>query len=246
MADKRTRVIARHLTAPLFERVAEKVQFRRSGPSNRSGSAKKRLDKKSVQAAYAGWAPVYDLFFDTSVGWGRRAAVKRINRLSGSILEVGVGTGLSLPDYRTDLTVTGIDLSAEMLTRAKKRVQSKKLKNVTGLSKMDAGSLAFPDHSFEVAVAMYVMTVVPDAPKVMRELVRVVKPGGRIIIVSHLAAEKGIRASVERQLSGFAKRLGWHPDFKREQLTDNHGLILEHEETLAPAGLFTLLDFRRS
>lgn len=240
MANKRARVAARQRTAPFFERIADKLNGR---PNRRAG--KRRLDKHSVQAAYAGWAPVYDLFFDASVGWGRRAAVKRVNNLSGSILEVGVGTGLSLPDYRPDLSITGIDLSGEMLVRAQKKVRSKTLKHVVGLSQMDAGALAFPDATFDAAVAMYVMTVVPDAPKVMRELVRVVKPGGRIIVVSHFAADKGVRASVEQHLSGFAKRLGWHPDFRREQLTATQAIALEHEETLPPAGLFTLLDFQR-
>ncbi len=240
MANKRARAVARQRTAPFLERIAGKFNGRTSG---RIG--KRRLDKRSVQAAYAGWAPVYDMFFDASVGWGRRAAVKRINNLSGSVLEVGVGTGLSLPDYRPDLSVTGIDLSGEMLARAHKKVKSRSLGHVVGLSQMDASALAFPNATFDVAVAMYVMTVVPDAPSVMRELVRVVKPGGRIIVVSHFAADKGVRASVERHLSGFAKRLGWHPDFRREQLTATQGLTLKSEETLPPAGLFTLLDFRR-
>ena len=99
----------------------------------------------------------------------------------GRVLEVGVGTGLSLPAYRRQLEIVGIDLSPEMLEKARERVAEERLTNVTGLHEMDAGDLKFPDASFDTVVAMYVMTVVPDPEKVMRELARVCRPGGEVL-----------------------------------------------------------------
>ena len=114
-----------------------------------------------------------------------------INRRHGRVLEVGVGTGLSLPAYDEQLEIVGIDLSPEMLDKARERVASEGLDNVTGLHEMDAGDLTFPDASFDTVVAMYVMTVVPDPEKVMRELSRVTKPGGEVILVNHFSAGRG-------------------------------------------------------
>ena len=163
------------------------------------------LDAASVRHAYRRWAPVYDFTFGTVAEAGRKHAVKIINRRRGRVLEVGVGTGLSLPCYEKHLTVTGIDLSPEMLDKARSRVERQRLGNVAGLHEMDAGALAFPDESFDTVVAMYVMTVVPDAEKVMRELERVCATGGEVILVNHFSQEEGVRGYVERRLAPFAE-----------------------------------------
>jgi phosphatidylethanolamine/phosphatidyl-N-methylethanolamine N-methyltransferase len=207
------------------------------------GSKAELLDAASVRHAYRRWAPVYDFTFGTVAEAGRKHAVKIINRRRGRVLEVGVGTGLSLPCYQKHLTVTGIDLSPEMLGKAKARVDRQKLDNVSGLHEMDAGALAFPDESFDTVVAMYVMTVVPDATKVMRELERVCATGGEVILVNHFSREDGIRGFVERGLAPLASSIGWHAVFTLDRILVCEDLRLAEQRTLWPFGLFTVLRF---
>jgi phosphatidylethanolamine/phosphatidyl-N-methylethanolamine N-methyltransferase len=207
------------------------------------GSKAELLDVASVRHAYRRWAPVYDFTFGTVAEAGRKHAVKIINRRRGRVLEVGVGTGLSLPCYEKHLAVTGIDLSPEMLGKAKARVDRHKLDNVSGLHEMDAGALAFPDESFDTVVAMYVMTVVPDATKVMRELERVCATGGEVILVNHFSQEDGIRGFVERRLAPLASSIGWRAVFTPDRVLVCEDLRLAEQRTLWPFGLFTMLRF---
>src|SRR5712671_4470716 len=116
------------------------------------------IDKQTVTKAYARWAPVYDLVFGAVFERGRQAAIRAAERIGGRILEVGVGTGISLPDYGKTSRLVGVDLSEPMLRKAQKRVTELRLSNVEGLALMDAERLAFPDDSFDVIVAQYVIT----------------------------------------------------------------------------------------
>ena len=203
------------------------------------------LDTADVRRAYRRWAPVYDSTFGRFVEAGVKEATKLINTFHGRVLEVGVGTGLALPHYKPHLRVTGVDLSPEMLRRARERVQKDKLSNIEELAEMDATALEFEDATFDVSTAMYVMTVVPDPAKVMHELVRVTKPGGHVVIVNHFSAEKGPRALIEKQLAGFADVLGWRPEFPVETIFVTDKLSLRSRRELKPFGLFTLLHFIR-
>jgi phosphatidylethanolamine/phosphatidyl-N-methylethanolamine N-methyltransferase len=202
------------------------------------------LDKTAVQAAYRAWAPVYDYSFGLIAGPGRTLALSLLNKLHGRVLEIGAGTGLSLPHYKPSLAVTGIDISADMLARAHSRVARHGLKNVT-LTVMDAGKLAFEDETFDAAAAMYVMTVVPDPASVMAEIRRVLVPGGEAIVVNHFSREHGIRAAAERGLARFSKRLGWHPVFPLGTVTRAPGFRLVQAADLPPLGLFTLLRLQK-
>jgi phosphatidylethanolamine/phosphatidyl-N-methylethanolamine N-methyltransferase len=201
------------------------------------------LDAASVRDAYRRWAPIYDFTFGTVAESGRKNAVKIINRRKGRVLEVGVGTGLSLPCYGAHLTVTGIDLSPEMLDKARARIERSRLENIAGLHEMDAGALAFPDESFDTVVAMYVMTVVPDPEKVMRELERVCAAGGEVILVNHFSQEEGVRGWLERKLAPFADLIGWRPVFELDQVLVCDDLRLNERHSLKPLGLFTMLRF---
>src|SRR5262245_14432377 len=162
------------------------------------GNVQQNLDEHAIKSVYRRWAPVYDNTFGRVAAEGRKHAVRAINRSQGRVLEVGVGTGLSLPEYRRQLEIVGIDPSPDMLEKARERVAEEGLTNVTGLHEMDAGELKFPDASFDTVVAMYVMTVVPDPEKVMRELARVCRPGGEVMLVNHFSADEGMRGRVER------------------------------------------------
>jgi phosphatidylethanolamine/phosphatidyl-N-methylethanolamine N-methyltransferase len=152
------------------------------------------LNKDGVAKAYARWAPIYDLVFGAVFDRGRKASIAAAERIGGRILEVGVGTGLSLPDYSSSNRLIGVDLSAPMLRKAKERVAERGLINVDGLAVMDAQNLGFADSSFDVVVAQYVITTVPDAEATLDEFARVTRPGGEIILVNHLGAEDGLRA----------------------------------------------------
>jgi phosphatidylethanolamine/phosphatidyl-N-methylethanolamine N-methyltransferase len=201
------------------------------------------MDAASVRHAYRRWAPIYDFTFGLIAETGRKHAVQIINRRKGRVLEVGVGTGLSLPCYGSHLRITGIDLSPEMLAKAREKVERKGLDHVIGLHEMDAGALAFPDESFDTVVAMYVMTVVPDPERVMRELERVCAPGGEVILVNHFSQEEGLRGWFERRLAPFGDLLGWRPVFGLDQVLVCEDLRLAERRALRPFGLFTMLRF---
>ncbi|MGF7161602.1 phosphatidylethanolamine/phosphatidyl-N-methylethanolamine N-methyltransferase [Rhodoligotrophos appendicifer] len=204
------------------------------------------MKEDAVRRAYARWAPVYDLTFGVIADYGRTRTVDAINRRGGRVLEVGVGTGISLPRYKRDLKVTGIDLSPEMLAKAHSRVQDLGLGNVEGLHEMDASNLEFESGTFDVVVAMYVMTVVPNPEKVMRELSRVCRPGGEVIIVNHFSQDHGIRGNVERGMARFAEALGWRPEFPVDTILVCDDLRLVAERPLQPFGLFTMLRFAKT
>jgi phosphatidylethanolamine/phosphatidyl-N-methylethanolamine N-methyltransferase len=201
------------------------------------------MDTTSVRDAYRRWAPIYDLTFGKIAEAGRKNAVRIINRRRGRVLEVGVGTGLSLPCYGSHLTITGIDLSSEMLAKAEDKVDRHNLANVAGLHEMDAGALAFPDESFDTVVAMYVMTVVPEPERVMLELERVCATGGEVILVNHFSEDEGVRGFLERKLAPFADLIGWRPVFDIDQVLVCEDLRLAERRSLRPFGLFTMLRF---
>jgi phosphatidylethanolamine/phosphatidyl-N-methylethanolamine N-methyltransferase len=204
------------------------------------------MSSDAVRRAYRRWAPVYDFTFGKIADWGRMRTVDYINRLEGSVLEVGIGTGISLPHYKRTLEVTAIDLSPEMLKRARERVERERLTHVVDVAEMDAGDMSFPDNRFDVVVAMYVLTVVPDPKQVMRELQRVCKPGGQVIVVNHFSKAEGLRGAVEKALAPFAALLGWRPQFPMETLFDCDRLIVRGATQLKPFGLFTLLRFEKA
>ncbi len=208
---------------------------------------KGRLDDAAVVAAYARWAPVYDPIFGVITNRAIRATMAEINGLpAGRVLEVGVGTGIALPLYKRDHRITGIDLSPDMLARAERRVAERGLSNVEALVEMDAGALAFGDGSFDVGVAMFVMSVVPEPGRVLGEIIRVVKPGGRIVIVNHFKADKGLRAVFERWLARYGASLGWHPEFAIDTVLGRAETKLIAKRRLAPFGLYTLIVFERT
>lgn len=207
------------------------------------GSKTLSMDAAWVLDAYRRWAPIYDFTFGKVAEAGRKQAVSIINRRKGRVLEVGVGTGLSLPWYAPHLSVTGIDLSPDMLRKARARVERLGLTNIAGLHEMDAGALAFPDESFDSVVAMYVMTVVPDAEQVMHELERVCAAGGEVILVNHFSREEGLRAFVERCAKPVAKRIGWRSVFTIDRVLVCEDLRLAERRALMPFGLFTMLRF---
>ena len=208
-----------------------------------------KLDNHSVERAYARWAPVYDLVFDKVMAAGRRAAVAAASRVGPRILDVGVGTGLELPYFAADATVTGVDLSEPMLRKAQERVREDGLRQVVGLCVMDAARLGFVEGTFDAVVAPYVITVVPKPEDTLDELIRVVRVGGEVVLVNHVGAENGPRAAFERWLARQTKHLGWRPEFPWSCIGDwcaarTHVDLIERR-AVRPAGLFTLIRLRK-
>jgi phosphatidylethanolamine/phosphatidyl-N-methylethanolamine N-methyltransferase len=200
------------------------------------------MDADAVRAAYRRWAGIYDAVFGGVLLGARRRAVSLVNQLPGrDVLEVGVGTGLALPTYARDRRITGIDLSAEMLALAAKRVAALGLPNVKALREMDAEATDFSDASFDIAVAMFVASVVPHPRKLMEEMRRVVRPGGHILFVTHFAAEKGPRWWIERTMAPASRALGWRPDFAMDALMTPDEIARCTTTPLPPFGIFTLV-----
>ena len=170
-------------------------------------------EKDVAIQAYDRWAPVYDLVFGCVFRAGRRAAIEAAECIGGRVLEVVVGTGLSLPGYARGNSIFGVDISAAMLRKARDRVTILRLDHVEGLAVMDAEDLDFPDASFDVVVAQYVVTAVPHPEKALDEFARVVRPDGEVIITSRIGAEIGFRGALEKSLMPVASRLGWRTEF---------------------------------
>jgi phosphatidylethanolamine/phosphatidyl-N-methylethanolamine N-methyltransferase len=217
-----------------------------SRPQRGGASAAAQIDEEAVKIAYRRWAPVYDHTFGRVSAEGRKHAVEVLNQSAGRILEVGVGSGLSLPQYKSSLDIVGIDLSPEMLDKARERVAEEALENVTGLHEMDASDLKFADNSFDTVVAMFVMTVVPEPEKVMRELARTCKPGGEVMLVNHFSTDDGVRGWVERRMAPFGDKLGWHPVFDVDRVMVCPELQLFERRSLRPWGIFTMMRFRKA
>lgn len=200
------------------------------------------LDAHAVRAAYRRWAGIYDLVFGGISDRARRAAVGAVNALPpGRVLEVGVGTGLALPLYAPGRRVTGIDLSGDMLAVARRRVANSRLGHVEALLELDAEDTGLPSGKFDVAVAMFVASVVPHPRRLAVEMRRLVRPGGVLLFANHFAAEQGPRWWVERAMAPASRALGWHPDFRIESLLDPTERRQAAIRPLPPAGLFSLV-----
>ncbi len=185
------------------------------------------LEKRQVQRAYEFYAPVYDFIFDWVFAPGRSAAIKHLGlQPNDHVLEVGIGTGLNLPLYPPVSRLTGIDLSQEMLDKAVERVQTLAMPNVT-LKVMDATAMDFAENEFDKAVATYTISAVPDPVAVLREMRRVVKPGGVIVLLNHFRSEQGLAGRVEDLVAPICTRLGWKSNLLLKPLLATVGLTAE-------------------
>ena len=228
--------------------MSDTIEQRRRGPGapgSRSSGPRAALDADAVRAAYRRWAGVYDTAFGLVSSSARRRAVRAVNALPGrEVLEMGVGTGLALPRYHADKRVTGIDLSTEMLDRARDRVARLGLDAVAALHEMDAEATTFPDASFDIAVAMFVASVVPHPRRLLAEMRRLVRPGGHLLFINHFAAERGPRWWVEWAMAPASHGLGWHPDFAIEALFGPEDRPRLTTQSAPPFGIFTLVRLR--
>ena len=170
------------------------------------------VENDFVEGVYDKLAKVYDFVFGPTLHPGRVEAIKRMNIAPGAkVLEVGVGTGINLPLYPRDASIVGIDFSASMLEKARERMWKKELGNVR-LLQMDAADLKFPDKSFDIVYAPYLISVVPDPVRVAQEMRRVCRPGGRIIFLNHFLSPNFLLSKLERLISPLTIHIGFKSD----------------------------------
>ena len=199
------------------------------------------MDIDAIRKSYRRYARVYDFYFGAVFEPGRRAVINRMHCRPGDhILEVGVGTGLSLPLYPDHVFLTGIDLSAEMLAYAHSRVERDGLTNVN-LLEMDAEQMSFADNSFDKVVAMYVASVVPHPDRLVAEMRRVCKPGGELFIVNHFHSSHPVVARLEKMIAPLSRMLGFRPDFPLDKFLQDTGLEVLDKSQVNLLGYWTLL-----
>jgi phosphatidylethanolamine/phosphatidyl-N-methylethanolamine N-methyltransferase len=208
------------------------------------------IDIDTVAKAYARWAPVYDLVFGAVFDAGRKASIAAAERLGGRILDVGIGTGISLTDYSPQNRLVGVDYCEPMLRKAHARVAAHSLAHVETLAVMDAQQLAFPDACFDAVVAQYVITTVPRPEAALDEFARVTRAGGEIILVNHLGAETDLRRVFEQGFAPLARRLGWRPEFRWDRMAQwaarHGGVRFIERRPMPPLGHFSLIRFERT
>lgn len=185
------------------------------------------LEERQVRRAYDFYSPVYDFVFKKIFEPGRISAVRLIGPpRPGRVLEVGIGTGLNLPFYPHDVHLVGIDLSEGMLRKAQEKVDDLRMRNVV-LKAMDASSLEFADGEFDATLATYVISAVPDPVAVLREMRRVTKPGGALVILNHFRSQNPLMRHIEDALAPVCAHLGWKTNLALTPLLETVGLTPE-------------------
>jgi phosphatidylethanolamine/phosphatidyl-N-methylethanolamine N-methyltransferase len=204
------------------------------------------LDLDAIRKSYRRYAESYDLYFGAVFQPGRRAVVEQLNCRPGDrILEVGVGTGISLSLYPSEVRIIGIDVSAEMLARAHARKQRERLANVE-LYEMDAEAMNFADSSFDKVVAMYVASVVPNPQRLVDEMRRVCRPDGELFIVNHFHSNHPLLSRFEKMVAPLSKLVGFRPDFALDQFVHDTHLDVRQRTPVNLMGYWTLLRARNN
>ena len=171
------------------------------------------MDIESVRKAYRRHAHFYDIYCGKLMEPGRRQTLDLMTCRPGDrVLEVGVGTGLSLPMYPAGVHVTGIDLSSEMLAQAHEKIRAERLANAA-VCEMNAEQMAFPDGTFDKVVAMYVASTVPNPERLVAEMRRVCRSDAGIFILNHFFSGEGLIGQAEKLVAPLGAFLGWRPDF---------------------------------
>ncbi len=207
----------------------------------------KALEK--ADKVYSFWAPIYDIIFGPHMDSGRKEAVEALQlKPNDKVLEVGFGTGLTLRHYPDiNLHIYGIDISEKMLEKGKERLKEyhKRSSNKVELKIMDAHNLEFNDNTFDAVLCPYVLTVVPKPEIVCKEIKRVLKPNGKVVVVNHVPREQGVIAKVEKIISPLCARLGFVTHIDTDCFIQNAGLIIEYSTRVGPLRLYKVVRARK-
>lgn len=194
-----------------------------------------------IKKIYGRYARVYDAIFKRWFYPRQKHAIQALDILPGQrVLDVGVGTGFSLPLYPKHADVIGVDLLTEMIREAQSKVYREQLRHVT-LMQMDAERLAFADNVFDFVVAAFVISVVPDPVRFVSEVKRVSKPGGQIVIINHFQSENPIMAQLEKWAAPLCTKIGWHSDLRLADLVQHADLQIEHKYSLNKIDLWDVV-----
>ncbi len=201
------------------------------------------MDLNSIKKSYRFYAPFYNYIFGDIVNHGRKQAIQCLRQTPGDrILEIGVGTGLSISLYAPHVRVTGIDISPDMLARARRKYPQKQYPQVVEFREMDAQQMEFADNSFDCAAAMYVASVVPDPQAMLREISRVCVDGATVLILNHFSSERGFFRWLEKSAARFSSRLGFRPDFDLNSFLEMTGMEITQITPVNIGGYWTLIE----
>ncbi len=194
---------------------------------------------------YSDLSGLYDHVFDRVFTRRIHAVVRRLAIPPGArVLEVGVGTGLSLEAYPSHCQVTGIDLSHEMLDRAQRKLDSIRHRHIR-LQPMDAMSMSFASNSFDFVAAFHVVTVVPDPLRLVDEMTRVCKPDGQLVIINHFSSPRRVIRGVVSMMDPLTRKLGWSTRLSIDEVIERTELSLESRYKTSPWSLFTIVEARK-
>jgi ubiquinone/menaquinone biosynthesis C-methylase UbiE len=214
-----------------------------------TASGSRDLPKQDVEKAYGAWAGVYDATCAALFAPAHRAIAAEANRIGGRSLEVGVGTGLIFPLYDRRLNVTGIDISEPMLARAREKLIDGKYPQVKALENADVHALPYPDNSFDTVSFPFVLTLVANPELALSQAIRVLKPGGLVLIVSHFRSDAPLGRAIEKALAPLCAKVGLRPDFPLERITEwahmTSAVQFVEARRIAPLSPFTLAIIRR-
>lgn len=217
------------------------AETRRSGDAATRALSVTTVELGFVEKVYQNIAKVYDYTYGPTLHPGRLEAIEKMAIRPGhSVLEVGVGTGINLSLYPRTCRITGIDLSSRMLDKARGRIRSKGLTHC-GVEEMDATQMTFPDDSFDVVYAPYVISVVPEPVKVAREMYRVCRPGGRVVILNHFKSVNTVMGWIEKTISPMTVHIGFTADLDLPGFLDQADLHPVSMEKVNVPKMWTLI-----
>lgn len=200
------------------------------------------MNLESLERVYTSYSSVYDKTFGKAFDQSRETAVRGLRIAQDEeVLEVGVGTGMALPLYPTHCNITGIDLSEGMLKVAQERIDEHRLNHVT-LQRMNAGQMEFEDNSFDLVMAAYLITAVPDYRVVVSEMIRVCRPGGRIVMLNHFSNGNKFIAAVEKIISPMCQRIGFRTDLSLNHVLEGTSLQVAKKEKMNPLRYWYLVE----
>jgi len=199
------------------------------------------MEVTEIKRIYAYYSRVYDFIFKRWFFPRQQYAIQALNISPGQrVLDLGVGTGFSLPLYPQHAQVVGVDLSSKMLREARKKVLRERLSHVD-LMEMDAAHLAFPDNTFDSVIVAFVISVVPDPLQVLAEIKRVNKPEGQIVIINHFQSQNKVMAQFEKWVSPLCTKIGWRSDLALDYLVQHADLRIDRKYSLNKLDLWKVI-----